>query len=95
MLDRSSYDDARTKRRFYETATQRDRRLIGVLSPWKRPRRPDVTNRCLSWWQTILLQLPYRPTCPVEIGPYMLLTARNKKVISLLCLLYTSDAADE
>ena len=68
MLDPVAYVDARTYRKFYDAATHRDRRDVGVTSPWKRPRRPDVTNTCTTWWQSILIQLPYRPVCPVELG---------------------------
>jgi len=68
MLDPVAYAGARTYRNFYDVATHRDRRVVGVTSPWKRPRRPDVTNKCPSWWQAIRLQLPYRPVCAAELG---------------------------
>jgi len=72
MLDPVAYADARTYRKFYDVATQRDRRVVDVTSPWKRPQRPDVTSRCPSWWESVRRQLPYRPVCPVELGIDML-----------------------
>jgi len=61
-------------RKFYELATHRDRRAVDVTSPWKRPRRPGVNNKCPSWWESVRLQLPYRPQCPVELGLYHTVT---------------------
>ena len=71
MVDPVAYADARTYRKFYDVATHRDRQVVGVTSPWKRPRHPDVKNKCPSWWESIRLQLPYRPTCPAEVGLYI------------------------
>jgi len=72
MLDPVAYADARTYRKFYDVATQRDRRVVDVTSPWRRPQRPHVPSRCPSWWQSVRRQLPYRPVCPVELGIDML-----------------------
>ena len=71
MLDPAAYADARAYRKFYDAAKYRDRRVVGVVSPWQRPRRPDVVNRCPSWSESIRLQLPYRPMCPAEIGLFL------------------------
>ena len=71
MLDPVAYADARAYRKFYDAAgDRRDRRDVSVVSPWRRPRRPDVTDRCPSWWEAIRLRLPYRPVCPAELGLY-------------------------
>ena len=56
----------------YDAAEHRDRRPVGVVSPWQRPRRPDVLDRCPSWPQSVRLRLPYRPVCPAELGPFHL-----------------------
>jgi len=71
MLEPAAYADARAYRKFYDAAAQRDRRAVGVVSPWERPRRPDVVDRCPSWSESIRLQLPYRPVCPAELGLFL------------------------
>jgi len=69
MLDPVNYTETRTYRKFYDVATHRDRRVIGVTFPWERPaRRLGVVNKCPSWSEWIRHQLPYKPTCPTELG---------------------------
>ena len=71
VLDPAAYADARAYSKFYDVATEHDRRVVGVTSPWQRPRRPDVTNLCHSWWESIRVQLPYQPVCHAELGLFM------------------------
>lgn len=94
MLDPVAYADARAYRKFYDVATYRHRQIVSVKSPWKRPRRPDVTNRCPSWCESIRLQLPYRPVCPAELGLYHHLTTDVDLCLELAQLTQSLDVAN-